>query len=86
MSGTSENSLHQLAKSDEQVRIDNATALITYVGFSEFGISTANPKWKIMKIEKSAATIPYTTTISYATSYDNYSNIWDDRATLNYYS
>jgi len=86
MSGTSENSLHQLAKSDEQVRIDNATALITYVGFAEFGIATSSPKWKIMKIEKSGSAIPYTTTISYATAYDNYTNIWDDRAILNYYS
>jgi hypothetical protein len=83
---TSENSLNLLAKQYEQTRVEEATALITYIGFSDFGVATSSPKWIIMKIEKSAATVPYETVISYATSYKNDKNIWDDRASLTYYS
>lgn len=83
---TNENSLQVLSKQYEQTRIDNPTALVTYVGFAEFGVATSSPAWIIMKIEQSSATPPYTTTISYATNYKNNTNKWDDRATLNYYS
>ena len=83
---TNENSLQVLSKQYEQTRVDNATTLITYVGFAEFGVATSSPAWIIMKIEKTAGTVPYETVISYATSYKCDTNIWDNRATLNYYS
>lgn len=83
---TNENSLQVLSKQYEQTKVDEASALVTYVGFTDFGVSTSSPRWIIMKIEQSSSSYPKTTTISYATNYKDNTNVWDDRATLNYFS
>jgi len=85
MGNTSENSLAVLAEQYEQTIVDEATTLVTYIGFAEKGIATSAPYWMIMKIESAAATSPTgVTTIKWAGAYKSKTNIWDNRAALTY--
>lgn len=82
---TSEDSLAFLAEHYEQTIVDEATTLVTYIGFAEKGIATSLAKWMVMKIEAASATAPTgVTTIKYAGGYKSRTNIWDNRASLTY--
>lgn len=69
---------------DETQIIDEASATVTYIGWSIPGSNTvdgkADARWKIKKVDET--TNP--TTVGYADGNDNYDNIWDDRASLSY--
>jgi hypothetical protein len=76
------NDLNVLAKTYEQVKMDEPTAAITYIGLSESKSLSSEPKWIIIKVEK----VGTETTFLYATSFMNPNNIWDNRNSLTYSS
>ena len=65
---------------DEKVSIDSATSSITYVGKAKMGEETDEASWQIMKIEESGTVTSFT----FADGDEEYDNVWDDRATLDY--
>lgn len=78
-------SLNKLAQEYEQIITDEATTLVTYIGFAESGVATSAAKWIIMKVTSAAAAAPMgVTTYQYAGSYKSKANIWDNRAALSY--
>ncbi len=64
--------------SDEVTRIDEASATITYVGYSTVA-STAGATWKIKRLDSTTGLI-----VLRADGNLNYDNIWDNRASLSY--
>lgn len=80
-----ENSLLSLSKKYEQVRTDEASSTVTYIGYAESLVATSAAKWIIIKIESASGSSPAgETTIKYAVSFKYDKNIWDDRASLTY--
>jgi hypothetical protein len=65
---------------NEKTLIDEASSTITYVGKAAIGSATSAASWKIKKIE-TTGTI---TAITFAGGSGNYTNIWDNRASLSY--
>lgn len=75
-----------LSKAEQKI-VDEASSTVTYLGFSDFNVKTSEPKWIIMKITATNANEPQgVVTYKYATGCMNQTNIWDDRASLTYYS
>lgn len=70
---------HVQLETNAAIRIDEASATITYVGKAKIGTSPGQAFWQVFKIDTTSGTI-----ITWADSDDNYDNIWDDRATLTY--
>ncbi len=64
--------------------IDEVSSTLTYVGSAGSGVSTSQPFWKIMRISKSSTSFPIITMIEMADGNNEYDNIWDNRASLNY--
>jgi hypothetical protein len=60
--------------------VDEASASVTYIGYSDLGTSQTSPLWRITR-----TTIIGTVTITkYADGDMLYDNIWVDRVTLTY--
>lgn len=65
----------QLSK-QEAVRIDKASATITYFGFAAIATANAGATWKIFKIDTGEKL--------WADGNSNYDNVWNNRAALAY--
>lgn len=65
---------------EEAVRIDEANATTTYLGYAAIGSAEAGGVWKIKRITESGTV----TSIEWADGNDSYDNIWADRAALSY--
>ncbi len=79
--------LTKIADYHEQIITDEASTTVTYVGYAQSGVATSAARWIIKKITATNATSPQgVITILYATSYNNATNIWDNRASLSYTS
>ena len=68
----------QTADRTPQVLIDEASATVTYVGYSHTGNATSAGKWLIKKVSVSGNV----TTTQWASEEAN--QIWDNRASLSY--
>lgn len=62
------------------IRIDEASASVTYVGVAEMGSATSAAVWQVKKIGVSGTV----TSITWADSNSNFDNVWDNRASLTY--
>lgn len=67
-------------REEEPKIVDSVSSSLTYIGFADANSLTSDPVWMIKRI----VTIGNITTIEYATSYRNRTNIWDNRASLTY--
>lgn len=66
---------------DELTLIDEASAIVTYIGKAKSGTATSAAAWLIKKISKSGNV----TTIAFVNgSTESYNQIWDNRASLSY--
>lgn len=61
------------------VRVDEASATVTYVGQAKPGTATSSALWRIKKIDSTSGTI-----ITFADGDDSFNNVWDNRASLSY--
>lgn len=61
------------------VRLDEASATVSYVGEAEAGSSAASAVWRIKKIDESSGTV-----ITWADGSTAFDQVWDDRASLTY--
>jgi hypothetical protein len=66
-------------KVDELIKVDEASATVTYIGTASFGTASSASSWQVKRITISGTV----TTIEYA-DLGNYSQVFDDRASLNY--
>jgi len=65
------------------IRLDDVTtASVTYVGFASEGSLTSSSCWKIFIIDSRET--PITLAIKYANGNSNFTNIFDNRASLTY--
>lgn len=62
------------------VRIDEASATVTYIGKALPGVVDAGATWQIKKISVSGNV----TSITFADGDDEFDNVWDNRAALVY--
>ncbi len=62
------------------IKIDVASATITYYGFANPGTATSVAKWQIRRKSVSGTV----TTYAWADSNKNFDNIWDNRSSLTY--
>lgn len=65
---------------EESTLIDEASDTVTYLGFAKTGSATSASSWQIKKILTSGNV----TSIQFADGNDDYDNVWDDRASLDY--
>lgn len=68
------------AEDFEAIRIDEASANVTYLGYAQSGTADSESSWKIKKIETSGTV----TSITYPDGSQNFDYEWDDRATYTY--
>lgn len=61
------------------VRVDEASATVTYVGDAAIGSATSGALWRVKKIDTSSGTV-----ITWADGNSSFDNIWDNRASLSY--
>lgn len=61
------------------VRLDEATATITYVGSATPGTLTSAASWSIKRLDSTSGLI-----VLWADGNSNFDNIWDNRAALAY--
>ena len=67
----------------QDILVDKVTtANVIYIGFAQPGSSTSDAVWRIMKIDKTGATI--NPAITWAGGKALYTNIYDNRASLSY--
>jgi len=62
-----------------QMKIDEASATVTYIGYAGHGVATSSALWYIEKVSVSGTV----TSIQKAKG-GQFVNVWDDRATLTY--
>ncbi len=62
------------------IRVDDASATITYVGEASLGASESSPVWRIKKLE----TIGSVFKITWADGNQFFDNTWSDRTILTY--
>lgn len=65
---------------DEALRLDEASASVSYVGTAATGSGEGSAVWKIKKITISGTV----TSITWADGNGNYDNVWSNRASLSY--
>jgi len=70
-----------VASSDLITRIDYPTTTITYYGQAEQGSTITTASWAIKRITELSSTVQ---DILLATNYSSSSDIWDNRASLDY--
>lgn len=61
-------------------KVDEVDTTTTYIGKAGFGTANSDAKWQIQKVSVSGVV----TTIAYAGGDDDFTNIWDNRASLSY--
>ena len=61
------------------VRVDEASATVTYVGHAKPGTATSSALWRVKKIDSTTGTV-----ITFADGDDLFDNVWDNRASLTY--
>ena len=61
------------------IRIDEASATVTYIGKAATGSATSGALWQVQKIDTTTGTV-----ITWADGNGDFDNIWDNRATLTY--
>ena len=61
------------------VRLDEASATISYVGEAPAGSLTSSAAWRIKKLNTASGTI-----LTWADGDTDFDNVWDDRASLTY--
>ena len=61
------------------LRMDEASATVTYVGEALPGTATSAPAWRIKKLDTSSGT-----SIRWADGDTLFNNVWDNRAGLTY--
>ena len=66
--------------SEKTLRVDDATATVTYVGEAAIGLSESEAFWKIKKLE----TVGSVLKITWADGNENYDNVWANRTGLTY--
>ncbi len=60
-------------------RLDEASAVITYVGIAAPGSVTSNAVWQIKRLNSTTGLV-----VEFANGNSNFTNIWDNRASLSY--
>ncbi len=67
---------------------DEVSSTVTYVGYAQTNfVATSDPLWQILKITSASGTSPAgVTTFQFADAPGDFTNIWDNRASLNYSS
>jgi hypothetical protein len=63
-----------------ELKVDEVSTSLTYVGEAEAGVLPSSPLWRIRKIQK----VGSVTSISYALGDSGYTHVWDDRAIYTY--
>lgn len=71
---------------NDQIKIDQVSDLVCYIGYSKPGTLTSEAYWSILKITSTSTSTPSTTIFEWAASFKNRTNIWDNRTGLNYVS
>ena len=61
------------------VRLDDASATVSYVGEAAAGSAESAAAWRVKRIDESAGT-----SILWADGDTNFDNVWDDRTSLTY--
>lgn len=81
ISDNAHNTEKLLSDLNEQPRlIDEASATVTYIGWSATGTLISAAAWQIMRVTVTGTV----TAIEYAVARGNKTNVWNDRATLIY--
>ena len=62
------------------VRLDEASATVTYVGEGAINSVESNPVWRIRKLTTTGSVLA----IQWADGNQNFDNVWTDRASLTY--
>ena len=62
------------------IRIDEASATVTYVGEGAVNSIDANPVWRIRKLTTTGSVLA----IQWADGNQHFDNVWDNRASLSY--
>lgn len=60
-------------------RLDEASAVITYVGIASPGSLPSNAVWQIKRLNSTTGLV-----VEFANGNSNFTNIWDNRASLSY--
>ena len=66
--------------------VDEASTLVTYIGYADPGSSEADPKWMIQKISNTDIAPPNITTFEWSVARGDKTSIWNNRASLTYVS
>lgn len=61
------------------IRVDEASAVVTYVGEADPGTATSAASWRVKKIDTTSGT-----TVTWADGNASFDNIYDNRASLTY--
>lgn len=78
---TAANELKVIATPTEYaVRVDEASATVTYIGNADVGASESGSVWQIQRLTISGVS----TTLEYADGDENFNNVWSNRAALSY--
>lgn len=67
-------------KVDQDIIVDEPSAILTYVGYAPIGSDTSAAVWKVKRLQ----VIGSETIIEYADSNPFFDNVWDDRASFSY--
>jgi hypothetical protein len=71
-----------VSRNDDIMRVDNPNATTIYVGWARPGTTAAQALWKIKRIVFTSSNTQ--AEIGWAEGESTYSNIWANRASLNY--
>jgi len=66
--------------SQKSIRVDDASATLTYVGDAAIGLSESAAFWRIKRLQTTGSVLK----ITWADGNELYDNIWADRASLTY--
>jgi len=61
------------------LRVDEASATVTYIGHAKPGTATTSALWRVKKIDTTSGVV-----ITFADGNDLFDNVWDNRASLSY--
>jgi hypothetical protein len=69
-----------MSDSEKTIRVDDASATTTYVGYAALGMLESEAFWKIKRLTTSGTVLK----IEWADGDEYYDNIWANRASLTY--
>ena len=72
-------SLEQRSDGLYSLRLDEVSSTLMYVGEAAISSSTANPVWRIKRINTTSGVI-----VEWADGNYNFDSVWDNRASLTY--